>query len=318
MWAYNETSAHWRFEYGDATLNTLPNYGPLGAFSGDYTPGARMYSSGFVSSLLNSFYVTLGVYDSGNYIYAADTWQYNVTAGQWAFIAGSQDTGMPGIYNTKGSLSIPVNGTAAHPGSREAALGAWDETNQVFYMIGGWGWGNSDSSDGLLSDVWKFDASTNRWVWVGGSDEIYAAPVYDQHGVYNITHPGGIGYGFAAFDLATQAVYFYGGLRMISDSEYDITSDIFSYRVTDNLFASYNGPRVFVGENYGVQGVPAPTNVPFPRFGSNGFYNPGRHVVTMYGGAVNTGSDRWYGDLWEYDLTTGYWTFVDGHRGYNL
>ena len=62
----------------------------------------------------------------------------------WTWMSGSNTFNQPGVYGEKG-ISSPTN----HPGSRSGAVGWYDDLRQVFWLFGGYGYGNStDEFDG--------------------------------------------------------------------------------------------------------------------------------------------------------------------------
>ena len=56
----------------------------------------------------------------------------------WTWIAGSNTVNQPGVYGEKG-ISSPTN----HPGSRNGAVGWYDNLRQELWLFGGIGYGNT-------------------------------------------------------------------------------------------------------------------------------------------------------------------------------
>lgn len=90
-----------------------------------------------------------------------------------------------GIYGTKG-LAASTN----KPGARTSAT-TWRDHAGNLWMFGGLGMSNSEQ--GYLNDLWKFNPATNQWIWVKGDSSILQYSIYGTQGAAAVTNkPGGI------------------------------------------------------------------------------------------------------------------------------
>ncbi len=95
--------------------------------------------------------------------------QQNAASGSW--ILQSTYTGNDPVYGTQG---VPA------AGNRPAAIAAgatWIDASGTLWLFGG-----IDAS-GAFNDLWKYDAGTQLWTWMGGSTALNATGVYGTRGV---------------------------------------------------------------------------------------------------------------------------------------
>ena len=83
--------------------------------------------------------------------------------------------GEPGLY---GTLGTPASANV--PGSRRNAV-TWTDTKGNLWLFGGYG-DDSGASYRNLNDLWEFNPSTKKWVWVSGSSTVTG--FWGQAGVY--------------------------------------------------------------------------------------------------------------------------------------
>ncbi|MGD0733112.1 MAG: kelch repeat-containing protein [Terracidiphilus sp.] len=70
--------------------------------------------------------------------------------GQWAWMGGSNDSSLPGVYGT-------LNQAAAEnvPGGRLGAV-SWTNSDGKLWLFGGAGF-DSNGTFGFLNDLWEYD-----------------------------------------------------------------------------------------------------------------------------------------------------------------
>jgi hypothetical protein len=138
-------------------------YGRVGDFDDGYTPGGRENASGWTDKEGNLWLFGGWGRDSVNQFGALnDMWEFDPSAGNWAWIDGAEDVGSSGIYGEMGKSS-PKN----TPGGRQSAA-AWTDRQGNFWLFGGDGV-DAKGSRGPLNDLWKFNPSIQEWTWMGGS-----------------------------------------------------------------------------------------------------------------------------------------------------
>jgi N-acetylneuraminic acid mutarotase len=162
LWAFNPVTNQWTWMSGSSSVGGLTGvYGTKGIFSSGNTPGARETPAGWSDNKGNIWlFGGFGVFGNanGDLGYFNDLWEFNPTAGEWAWMDGSNtvpqiDGGNPGVYGTLGTPAL-----ANVPGSRYSAV-SWTDSNGNLWLFGGIGDG-SDTNIGFLDDLWEYQLST--------------------------------------------------------------------------------------------------------------------------------------------------------------
>jgi len=145
----------------------------------------------------------------------------------WTWISGNTTTNQPGVYGEKG-IPSPTN----HPGARYEAVVWYDNLRQVFWLFGGYGYGDisilgscrqylsqlilpkhsADNRTGHLNDLWRYEVNNNTWTWMGGSTTTNKAGVYGVKGNASIENvPGSRRGAFGWYDSLRQEFWLFGG-----------------------------------------------------------------------------------------------------------
>ena len=171
FWEFNPSTSQWTWMGGVACQSvgcvSPTTYGTLGIPASGNFPGSRGSASSWTDNMGNFW--LFGGFIGSNGAMVNDTWEFNPSTNQWAWMGGSngsacggQGCGIPPTYGTEG---IPGNGN--NPGARVAATN-WVDSGGNLWLFGG----NSNYTGGNfgnLSDLWEFNTSTNQWTWMGGS-----------------------------------------------------------------------------------------------------------------------------------------------------
>jgi hypothetical protein len=105
-------------------------------------PGSRNSSTSWSDSSGN-----LWLFGGSGYL--NDLWKFNLAAGTWEWISGSNTPNVGGVYGTLGVAS-----TGNMPGARAAAI-SWTDSSGNLWMFGGNGYDSSNTL-GDLGDLWKY------------------------------------------------------------------------------------------------------------------------------------------------------------------
>ena len=171
----------WTWMGGSSTvpseLGAQPGvYGTLGTPAAGNTPGGRNYAMGWTDNDGN-LWLFGGLLFTTQQNYFNDLWKFDTTTGQWAWMSGSSaigsncvaastaNCGRGGIY---GTLGTPAAGNT--PGGRYQAETSVDSSGN-FWLYGGLGF-DANGNWGALSDLWRFNPSTNQWAWMAGSSTV--------------------------------------------------------------------------------------------------------------------------------------------------
>jgi hypothetical protein len=176
LWKYDSAIGEWTWVSGTNLVDQLETYGTKGTGATTNIPGGR---SGAVSWTDSTGKLWLfGGYrlDSGGANDFNDLWQYDPANGKWTWVSGSNAIDQRGTYGTAGT-----GATGNIPGGRHSAI-AWKDNSGNFWLFGGRGY-DATGQFGELSDLWKYNPTSNQWTWMSGSNTI------DQVGHYGVT-PG--------------------------------------------------------------------------------------------------------------------------------
>ena len=101
-------------------------------------------------------------------------WEYS--AGEWAWVSGSDLPNQAGVYGTLGMASpsnIPRGGR--YPGA------SWKDSSGDPWFFAGLEPEMSSGASPLLKDLWKYSAG--EWTWMGGSNSPNQPGTYGNQGV---------------------------------------------------------------------------------------------------------------------------------------
>lgn len=239
------------------------------------------------------------------------------------------------MYGTRGVAAAGNN-----PGARWSS-GTWIDSSGKLYLFGGSF--QQGSSYGYLNDLWQFDPTTGMWTWLTGiqgdaSGENGDSGIYGTQGVPSVDNtPGGRDYVSTWIDTSNHLYLFGGYVENGVDGDIereDVFNDLWEFDPSAGTWTWLSGSNSVTGNNntvsyvtgvYGTLGVAAAGNVPGSRQGA---YSPGANsgIVSSgnlwlfgggfqsYGGFADNLTPASYNDLWEYNLSTGLWTWEGGSQ----
>jgi N-acetylneuraminic acid mutarotase len=329
LWEFNPSTSEWTWMGGSSIVGEgqLGVYGTLGIPAAGNIPEGRSDAASWIDSsgnvwLFGGIPASFGTTVIG-YALLNDLWEFNFYANEWTWMGGidgfSVNGGNPGVY---GTLGTPAAGNI--PGNRGGAS-SWIDGSDHFWLFGGTGDSGIYDSTGNLNDLWKFDPSTNGWVWMGGSNTIVCGFIEcGQPGVF-----GTMGV-FAASNIPSSQsdamswtdnnghVWLFGGAGGPPSGNYAALNDLWEFDPLTNAWA-WMGGNSSTGSNctspdpisgrftcgqpgvYGTLGTTANGNNPGARSGAASWTdNEGR--LWLFGG-LGFDENGKYGslnDLWEY------------------
>ncbi len=284
LWKYS--GGQWTWVSGSQTCNQAGSYGSKGTASASNVPGGRYYSVAWLGKD-GSFWLYGGAgFDStGQVGYMSDLWKYS--GGEWTWVAGPKVWGKDATYGTKGTAA-----TGNTPGDRNGEV-SWTDSSGNLWLFGG-----EDSNSGaFLNDVWEF--SNGEWTWVAGSST-------EQQGVYGTQSVAGAGNtpGGRSFPVVWQDVsgnvWITGGFGLDSTGRtLNFLSDLWKY--SGGEWTWMGGPMLAAQPPvFGTQGIPAPNNVPGPRYEAIGWVDPNQNFWLFSGYySPDYNSTFYYNDVWK-------------------
>ncbi len=299
LWKYNPGTNQWTWVNGDNIPDQISNYGAKGVTSSTNKPGARLNTVMWKDASDNLFmFGGSGVIPNNSSSFLNDLWKYNPVINQWTWIHGDSSLagGKLGVYGTMG-----IPGATNKPGGRLGAV-SWTDLSGNFWLYGGNGYDAAGYAN-ILSDLWKYNPTTNQWTWMKGDSIGNKPSVYGTIGIPASTNsPGGRDRGTAWVDPS-------GNFWLFAGFAYGFGSgnDLWKYNPTTNQWTWMKGDNTLDQSGvYGIMGLSAVSNKPGARNSlmswSDSFGN-----LWCFGGVVTYPST--YGminDLWKYaNLTTG-------------
>jgi len=290
----------WAWIGGTQTLGDAAAYGTrLNAAAGN-TPGGRIPAA-YAADAAGNLWLFGAGNPGGSPDSRNDLWRYDIATGLWTWMSGSTVVNAAGTY---GTLGQPASANA--PGARYGAA-AWIDANGRFWLFGGYGY-DAGGSQGELNDLWMYDAASDQWAWVGGSNAV------NQSGIYGSTPstaniPGGREFPAVDKDPAG-AVWLFGGNGLAgTGNSFGYLNDLWKFDPATRAWTWVSGstaPQAL--GSYGTLGVADAANQPDARMRATIWADA--NGVFMFGGAnFYLGG---HNDLWRYDSQSGWWTWVNG------
>ncbi len=336
-------SNEWTWVSGSSTVPANgsafpPIYGSLGVPAAGNTPGSRSAAVSWTDTTGN-FWIFGG---TGTQLSSNDLWRYNSSTGEWAWISGSMasDVGGDPVY---GTLGVPAPGNV--PGARSYAAG-WTDKNGNLWLFGGdgitGGTGAATTESGLLNDLWEFNPNTKQWAWMAGSSTAGSScgvggpyiqcgrvGVYGTEGVVAQGNTPGSRQFPIAWTDASGNLWLFGGYGYDSLGRWGYLNDLWKFDVSVNQWAWMGGPNTLSnclsssfgacvewGQPgvYGTLGISSSSDSPGGRFSPITWADASGNLWIFGGAGVDEASFKGdLSDLWEFDVSSGQWTWVSGN-----
>ena len=299
LWKFDPVTTEWVWVSGGNAVYQPGNYGTQGVPAPGNIPGTRYGSSAWYDNA-GSLWLFGGIGNTTNSLTVAtldDLWKYSISTNEWTWVKGSSTGDQNGIYGTQGTAALSNN-----PGSRNNATALKDGSGN-FWLFGGEGWDAVATVSGLLSDLWKYNPTSNEWTWIKGNNTINQNGVYGLQGIVNPSNmPGGRSGAEAWIDAVGNMWLFGGDGYPATGTVAGSLNDLWKYTSTTNEFTWIRGSSVIDQHgNYGTQGVPVFTNIPGGRSRYVNWIDASNNLWFFGGyGQPATGNAGNMNDLWKY------------------
>ncbi len=234
-------------------------------------------------------------------------------AGDWTWMGGSSTAGASGVYGTLGTPSA-TNIPMAHWSSV-----SWTDASGDFWLFGGFVGYDSVADPEYLNDLWEYSPQSGEWTWMGGSSTVGAfgpIGVYGTKGTPAVANIPGARWGAISWTDTSGNLWLFGGNGSDSTgSQGDQNlNDLWEYSPKSGQWAWMNGSLTANASGvYGTEDTPAATNSPGARQFSVSWTDASGNLWLFGGyGSDSTGAVGFLNDLWEYNLKTGEWAWMNG------
>jgi N-acetylneuraminic acid mutarotase len=302
------TTHRWTWVSGSDTKNALAVYGSQGTAAASNVPGAREDALSWLGSsgklwLFGGF----GYNSVGHRGRLNDLWMYDPTAAEWTWVSGNQTLDQAGIYGIKG-IAAPSN----VPGARNRSV-SWIDPQGILWLFGGIGYAEAGAY-GSLNDLWAYDPAAGEWTWVSGSNGIDQAGTYGTLGTADPSNMPGARIGAVSGIDAQGKVWLFGGYGYDSAGDKGWLNDLWVYDPTALQWTWISGSDVDgQAGTYGTVQTADASNVPGGRYRAVSWLDSSGAFWLFGGEGLDSAGTRGnLNDLWEYDPTTGEWTWMLG------
>ncbi len=282
-------SGVWTWISGDSTANAGPVYGTQGIPSVNNHPAA-LYEYAEWKDKQGNFWLYGGMVPA-----FIDLWKYNPVTNEWTWVKGPGSAGNAAVFGTKG-----VGNIANTPGQRTYGVATWVDTTGNFWLFSG----------KSTSDLWKYDIGSNEWTWMSGDSTTNNFSVHGTKGISSASNvPGARQETCSAWTDSLNNLWLFGGYGVDEAGAFGCLNDLMKYNISTNEWTWMSGSILRNAvNNYGVKGIPSPTNVPGGRQTYTKWKDQQGNFWLM-GGSDNTST---YNDVWKYDVTINEWTWMAG------
>ena len=292
LWKYNPTTQEWVWVTGSNIINQNGAWGTKGVPSTTNTPSSRLNSVCWIDNSGNLWlFGGNGRGVAGFDGLLNDLWKYDISTNEWTWVSGGNGINSIGVYGTQG-----VGSTANIPGTRYGGV-AWIDNAGDFWLFGGQGLGTVMIT-GSLSDLWKYNISTNQWTWIKGANTTNSTGVYGTKGSPALTNLPGARYFSLSWKDNFNNLWMYGGNGNGASASGSL-NDLWQYNISNNMWVWVEGSNA-PGQAavYGTQGVSSMTNTPGGRYNAGGWKDLNGDLWMMTG-KINT---AYKSDLWKINI----------------
>ncbi len=285
-------TGEWVWVHGLSSVNSPGSFGVQGVSSPANMPPA-FYEACEWTDINGNFWLFGGL--GSGFIPYGDMWKFNPITNEWTWMKGNGIAGNAGNFGVQG-----VSSATNQPPSREHGVLTWTDLSNNLWMYGG------NSVLGDLSDLWKFDISTNEWTWMKGPNTSYDPGTYGVQGVGSpANNPSSREEAASAWTDNNGDLWFFGG--WIGSGA---VNDLWRYNIALNEWTWMKGsPLISQPGVYGIFRVEDPANVPSSRCAYT-HWKDNNGNFWLFGGEDFSAND--YNDMWMFNPSTNNWAWMNG------
>ncbi len=281
----------WTWISGDSAVGPLGVYGTQGIPSvNNHPPGA--YELCEWKDKHGNFWLYGGTYPDNS-----DLWKYNPLTNEWTWVKGNQLSFQAAVYGSKG-ISDPAN----TPGYLYYGCASWTDTSGNLWLFGG---------HPPTNVLWKYNISLNEWTWVNGDTIAGGIALHGIQGIpAPLNVPGSREEVASSWTDSLNNLWLFGGQGLDDAGNMGMLNDLMKYNISSNEWTWMSGSNLVNNPgNYGIKGVPSPSNAPSSRR-TYSKWKDTQSNLWLFGGGDDNGN--LYNDAWKYDMSLNEWTWMAG------
>jgi N-acetylneuraminic acid mutarotase len=314
LWEFNPDFRLWKLRYGGESANTRVAFGEKNIGIAYATPGGRSDMAG-VTLDNNDLLLFGGRRFNGTGGDLNDLWTYSFADKQWIWLGGWEDeVGTPN-YGTQGTSS-PDNIPGARVGHKMVHF-----SDDHILLFGGQG--TSETGNGYLNDLWRYNHLTKQWSWIGGSKLRNTNPNYGSKGEASPTSSPGGKLAFSMYKAEDGTIWIFGGLGIAESGAIGYTNDLWKLEYNTNTssfeYTWVSGSKqVNQAGIYGTQGIGSASNMPGGKIDAALWVDASGDLYLFSGtGYDENGTLGAMNDLWKFNPSTNEWTWLSGSKTAN-
>jgi N-acetylneuraminic acid mutarotase len=199
------------------------------------------------------------------------------------------------------------------PGPRTGAVTWTNPVSGDLFLFGGEG-------AGFYNDIWSYHIASNTWTYVSGGADLTVPASYGNQSVpAGGNYPGSRWGATGRLDSAGK-FWLFGGFGYDSTGTLGLLNDLWTYNTATNQWTWVAGSKtVNKTGNYGTLGTPnGAANFPGGRQASMSWLDSTGNFWVFGGFDLDSaGNPDALNDLWEYKVSTGVWTWMNGSNVVN-
>ncbi|GGH71440.1 Kelch repeat-containing protein [Phaeocystidibacter marisrubri] len=316
MWKYSMVSNKFKpIEGNTATyaVNIKSSYGTKGVENGSNLPGGRETPLFWVEDNTKLMLIGGAGYDQSSFGNLADVWSYDISTDDWTWVGGQSGLNRTPVFGTKG-----VQNSTNLIGSVYRGV-AWKDGNSSDVFVFG---GAAKDKSGLFGEInalWKYDVSSNSWIWFKGDDDRIAGGIYGTQNIAGSTWNPGPRSASAIWMHDNGDLYLFGGVGITSNGVRGYLNDLWKYNVEERYWTYLGGTsdNKDTRATYGTQRVGDVNNIPSSRIYTT-TWQTSTHLYLFGGYGMDQSNTSGYtrlADTWKYNLLDGKWTYIVGDKG---
>src|SRR4030066_123469 len=155
-----------------------------------------------------------------------------------------------------------------------------------------------------LLPIFSLAQTPGEWTWMHGDTTLNSSGVFGIQCVPNPANTPPALYEPCEWKDNNGNFWLFGGVNGSN-----VYAALWKYDPITNMWTWMKGPNTVSDPgSYGIQGVPAASNLPPSRHETSCSWTDNAGNLWLYGGITN--SSQRYGDLWKYDISTNEWTWM--------